>query len=68
MEMTVAAKSVHSVVYDPTGKQLDPQVSVRSMAGRTAWHDLRSVVYDPAGKQLDLQVSVRSTQARTPRC
>ncbi|PSC69467.1 methyltransferase type 11 [Micractinium conductrix] len=25
MEMTVAAKSVHSVVYDPTGKQLDPQ-------------------------------------------
>lgn len=25
LEMTVAAKSVHSTVYDPTGKTLDPQ-------------------------------------------
>ena len=26
MEMTVAARSVHSTVYDPTGKTLDPEV------------------------------------------
>lgn len=26
MEMTVAARSVHSTVYDPEGKTLDPQV------------------------------------------
>lgn len=35
MEMTVAARSVHSTVYDPEGKTLDPQVRSRLCGAAT---------------------------------
>ena len=54
MEMTVAAKSVHSVVYDPESKQLDPQVGAQvasapllTAARRAAPHQRRA----PASKR-----------------